>query len=225
MSQATSRQKAKESIIPDKAFDTLLNSVASSGEKTRALIQEAAMQSLLYAFFHDNYDRASRLMLVVNESLNARSASQVRLWFQTFGPFAWRKTEDKNYPDGFKFRKSGSDKAQAFDLEQAIATPWWNLGGLTSDEEREIIERYMSTADILGRIKRVLTDAKKALTEEQYGKVVFKLGEDGKPASKQDIEEVSTLVNELQSLLKHHGVTVANDDKEQKAPSKKKRAA
>jgi hypothetical protein len=211
---------AKENIVSEKQYSTLLNSVSTNSKKTREVIQQASEQALLYANFHDNYDRASALMLVVITDFSPRVANQLRVWFETFGPFGWRKTEDKNFPDGMKFRKSNAKDAPAFDLQKAFDTPWYTIDGFTAEETQAMLERVLEPKDLYRRLKNVLRDAQHALHEETAGSKVFRLENPTEQA-----KEVTALIGELTTMLESHGVDLSEPtvkETEQKAEPKTK---
>lgn len=155
---ASTAANAKENIVDDSKFSGMIRHIAKSGKAVRELIQSAAMQALIYAFIHENYDRLTVLFYTVTENMSERNARQVQLWIEAHSPAAMRKTEDKNYPEGKKFRKSKSDNANPFNIETAFNTPWYTMEGLAKEE----IEKLFGTSTFVERLEKMVKDITKA---------------------------------------------------------------
>ena len=150
-------------IASDKDFDRTLKIIKSSGLRFRESVQDAAMYALLKAMVQDNFDPANRLMLAVIESTSARNQAQLQLWFQTFGPFAWRKTDDMRYPDGKKFRKDTSESANPFDADSAFNKPWYTVEGTTAEEDAAVLKKLFGSDTAIDKAKKIIKDITKNL--------------------------------------------------------------
>ena len=82
--------KLDKEAVPEPAFDKMLEKVSKANNSARELIQHAAIQAMLIAMDEkrQNYDWATRLSNAVETSLSPYAKIQLRLWFETYGPFA-----------------------------------------------------------------------------------------------------------------------------------------
>jgi hypothetical protein len=160
---------ASPDMASDKQFDQMLKAIRSTGTKFRDMVHQAAMQALLRAQFQDNYDYANRLMLAVVESTSKRNQSQLQIWFETYGSFAWRKTEDKNFPDGRKFRKDTSDTAVAFNTEGAFSNPWYTIEGTTTEEDIATLRKIFGSDTALDKAKSIVKAITKNIEKQTLG--------------------------------------------------------
>ncbi len=157
-------QQAKSGSLDEGIFNSLLKDIKVNNKNLKELIQDAAIQSILWAYVHKDYDKASKLALVVREDLSRSQFTQLKDWFLAFGPFAWRKTEDPNYESlgGFKFRKSNSKDANDFDLDGASKTLWYTL---KNEESEETETKTLFPSAFMRRIDRLIGDIDKAIRQ------------------------------------------------------------
>lgn len=180
-------------IISEGKFKTLLKDIQVKGKGFRETIQEACFQSLLYGYIHNDFDQASRLMLVANDELSRDDFKRVKQWFISFGPYAWRKTDDMTYPGGMKFRKDTSDKANPFDLEAALENPWFKVAMETDEDETEG-EQLVAPVKFLNRIQRLVRDIVRTMDEEKL---------ENPDENREDVEDI---VEMLQTILTKHPI-------------------
>lgn len=183
---------AAESMIELSKVNGLIKSISASGAKLVENIQIAAIQALLYAQFKDNFEPASQLMLVCLHDIPEENGFKLRRWFEQFGPFAWRQTEDKNYPEGYKFRKSKSENANPFDPVTASNTPWQTFG---DNPEGTASQRLFSVDSFITRMKRLVKDMEKTLEDDS------KL-DSTKP--EEDKASILSIKDSLSSVLSHY---------------------
>jgi hypothetical protein len=145
-------------------FNALLKEIKGSSKNLKSLIQDAAIQAYLAAFGKEDYSPASRLALLVRDDLSKAQFAQLRLWFETFGPFGWRKTEDEAFAalGGFKFRKSNSPDAPAFNPELAAKTNWYEVVLPPGDAEED---KSVNPQTFFRRLEKIISDAERALKE------------------------------------------------------------
>ncbi len=178
--------------LSDKVFSDLLKGISSHNKDLNERIQAAAWQGFLYAFGHNDYDKASKLMLILRDEISQRHFSQVRKWFEMFGPFGWRKTEDVNFAalGGFKFRKSSSENASVFNPEEASKTNWYDLKPEASEEEETT--KAIEPVLFIKRIDKLVRDIDKALKEHLL------------VDEKKNAKEMQELADELYKLLQKY---------------------
>ena len=148
----------------------------------------AAGQALIMAMAND-FNRANEIYEIVRDEFNARSASQLQLWFQAFGPFKLAEI------DGVKrLRKSKSKEATLFNLKGASEKPWYKMEGFTSDELKEVL---MTPTSFLTRINSVIRDAKLAINHEKKSdRTLLGLKDDkDKPTIESLILDLATVLN------------------------------
>lgn len=180
-----------DSVYDTKQWNKLKQDIKKDLSGGRNKIQIAAGQALIMAMSND-FNRANEIYELVKEEFNARSASQLQLWFQAFGPFKMAEV------DGVKrLRKSKSKDATPFNLKGASEKPWYKMEGFTSDEVKEVL---MSTESFLTRINSVIKDANHALNHEKKSERTLLGLKDDK-----EKDTIKNLVQDLASVLNTYG--------------------
>lgn len=188
----------EDSAYDDKQWSKLKREIIDGLSTSRDKIQIAAGQALIRAMSND-FNRANEVYELVRDNFNQRSASQLQIWFQTFGPF--KMATDK---EGQKrLRKSKSDNANPFDLQGASNNPWYKMEGFTSDELKEV---FMTKESFLTRVNAVIRDAKYAIAHEKKTERTLLALKD--ESEKGDIEN---LIADLNNILTSYGYDMQKD--------------
>lgn len=133
----------------DTAFDKLLATVASTGQKYREYAHEAAMQSLIDAGVSGDLTRLTKLykiLVVKNET------KQLVAWAKAYGPIRLATTEKAG--EQFKKNKDGNE----YNFVGADASPFWSIELYTP---QEILDKLFGTDDFRKRIENMVSDIEK----------------------------------------------------------------
>lgn len=131
--------------------------IARTSKKLRELVQDAAIQAMLQAFGHENYDFMNKLFTVVEDNMSKSNAKQLRVFFEKYAPVVMRKTDE-----GYRLRKDTKDNANEFDFVQAFENPWFTIDLKTDDE----IQAMFSFAKLNSAIEALIKKAEKAIEGE-----------------------------------------------------------
>lgn len=200
---------AVQNLVTEAKFNGMLKTIAKSGKELRQDVQNALMQSLLYMFIHNDGSKGTDLLNVIAENLSTTQFKQAKKWIESFSPYEFRKTENVNKEIEYKLRKNTTEKANAFDIETAYKTYWFQIEMFTQEEVNDQIAALFKLSNFKQRVQRLIKDAEKAMAEDR-------LDPDNSNA-----EEIKAIVDDLKTLAHVHGfdvpASVANNDTKQAA--------
>lgn len=134
-----------ELIKDSKTLGALIGSIAKRGVKLDEDIHLAACSALYHAEQHGDTTLATKLIESMPKSGRAKALVH---WFVTFGMLAWKKDNAFGLDKG---------KSKVWDVESAIAKPFWEL--LPEPEVKELtIEALVKM--VKGRIERAIENDK-----------------------------------------------------------------
>lgn len=188
-----SPEKALKAVKNQETFNKGLQSVLKQEVKTSEEIHVLAIDSLVQAFAHDNFDYLMRLYNTCKKMRNGENiAKQITKWAETYSPAQLRTTKS-----GKSFRKDKRDTANEFDFIEAMQNPWYAVKLLTEDEAAKKYGSKELEAAMLSLIKK----AKKAVKQE------------GKFATEQkDVPAMKARIRVLESALETVIPSAANNE-------------
>lgn len=109
-------------ILTDaKVLSKAITAIGKLGAKLDESIHAAAVSTLYHAEQHGDVTMAARLVLAMPQSSRRKA---LILWLQAFGPLKVQNGEDGKFA-GFTISKG--KKARPFDVDGAMATPFWDF--------------------------------------------------------------------------------------------------